>query len=149
MDDRFVPSSSGDQSHAADGFRLILSVQLAVRRLVNQRTLTTLDMPFPQVSALVELARGESVSCNELAERLAYDASHISRLTHDLESRRLIARHRNERDRRALDLLLTSTGLVTAAQASSLLMEAENTILSGFTAEERGGLKRLLQRILR
>lgn len=147
MHDKFVLPGGGEKSHAADGFRLILDVHDTFKRLVNRKTLAALDMPFPQASALVQLARSGGVSCGELAKQLGYDTGHVSRLTHDLESRKLIVRRRNGKDRRVMDLALTPTGLTTAAQASPLLMEAENAILRGFSAEERMFLKGLIRRI--
>ncbi|WP_231716779.1 MarR family winged helix-turn-helix transcriptional regulator [Burkholderia ubonensis] len=126
----------------------MLGVYVSVKRLFNQRTLTALGIPFSHGSALVHLARSETVSCQELAGSLGCGTGRISRLVDDLENRALVVRRRNGDDRRALDLALTPAGLALAERIPSVLAEARDAVLNRLSAQERAFLKRFLYRII-
>ncbi|MGU7779039.1 MarR family winged helix-turn-helix transcriptional regulator [Burkholderia sp. PU8-34] len=148
MSNELLQFGCGDALRDADGMRMMLSVQLSIRHVLNQSMLTTLGIPFSQGSALVHLARGEAVSCQELASLLGCGTSRLSRLACDLERRALVVRRRSGRDGRVLDLSLTPAGLAIAERVPAVLAEAERVVLSRLSAEERVFLKRLLHRIL-
>ncbi|MGU7772931.1 MarR family winged helix-turn-helix transcriptional regulator [Burkholderia sp. MR1-5-21] len=148
MSDELLRSGCGDALRDADGLRMMLSVQLSIRHTLNQRMLATLEIPFSQGSALVHLACGETVSCQELARLLGCGTSRLSRLACDLERRALVVRRRSSRDGRALDLSLTPAGRAIAERVPAVLAEAERVVLSRLSAEERVFLKRFLHRIL-
>ncbi|ABB05608.1 MarR family winged helix-turn-helix transcriptional regulator [Burkholderia lata] len=138
-----------DVPFEADGFRTMQSVQLMIRNVVNQRMLIALGVQFSQGSALVHLARSDTMSCQALANLLGCGTSRLTRLAQDLERRALIVRRRNGQDRRALDLSLTSRGMEIAERVPFVVSEAEQVVLGRLSMEERMILKRFLQRILR
>ncbi|WP_433704921.1 MarR family winged helix-turn-helix transcriptional regulator [Paraburkholderia sacchari] len=137
-----------DVPREADGFRTMLCAQLAVRRVLNQRMQSALGVPFSQASALVQLARCNTMPCHALAKSLGCGTSRLTRLAQDLERRALIVRRRNDQDSRALDLSLTATGWRIAERVPAVVEEAERIVLQGLSMEERRFLKRFLQRIL-
>ncbi|MBN3789779.1 MarR family transcriptional regulator [Burkholderia sp. Ac-20353] len=148
MSDVLLQTGSGSVPREADGFRMMLGVQLSINRVLNQRMLTTLEIPLSQGSALVHLARGGTMSCQELARLLGCGTSRLSRLACELERRALVVRRRSSQDRRTLDLSLTPAGLALAERVPSVLAESERVILSRLSEEERGFLKRFLHRLL-
>ncbi|WP_431823773.1 MarR family winged helix-turn-helix transcriptional regulator [Burkholderia sp. F1] len=148
MSDSLSPPGCDDASRQLDGVRLMLGVHESIRRLVNQRTLTSLGMPFSQGSALAHLARSDTVSCQALAGWLGCGTGRLSRLVDDLESRALVVRRRNGDDRRALDLALTPAGQALAERIPSVLAEARHAVLNRLSAQERAFLKQFLYRII-
>ncbi|AFQ49945.1 MarR family winged helix-turn-helix transcriptional regulator [Burkholderia cepacia] len=137
-----------DVPREADGFRTMLGVQLAVRQVLNQRMQAALGVQYSQGSALVQLARCDTMSCQALAKLLGCGTSRLTRLAQDLERRGLIVRRRNDLDRRALDLSLTARGRQIAERVPAVVEEAERIVLSRLSVEERTFLKRFLQRIV-
>ncbi|WP_423395559.1 MarR family winged helix-turn-helix transcriptional regulator [Burkholderia sp. LMG 21824] len=141
-------STFPDVPREIDSFRTMLGVQLAVRQALNQRMQSVLEIQFSHGSALVHLARHDTMSCQALAKSLGCGTSRLSRLAQDLERRALIVRSRNSQDHRALDLSLTAPGMRIAERVPSVVAEAERVVLMRLSAEERMFLKRFLQRIL-
>lgn len=148
MSDDLFRFGCGDLLREAEAFRTMLSVQLSIKRVMNHHMFKALQIPFTQGSALVHLARDETVSCQTLAKLLGCGTSRVSRLASDLERRALVVRSRNGEDRRALDLSLTPAGAAIAKRVPAVLAEAEQLILGRLSMEERVFLKRFLRRIL-
>ena len=88
---------------------------------VLERTLTArlgpLDLKPAQLDVLMNLYRHPGLSQHDLARRLLVGRSNITMLLPQLESRGLLRREGDEKDRRVLRLTLTEAGV-------SLLMEA-------------------------
>ncbi|KWD74778.1 MarR family winged helix-turn-helix transcriptional regulator [Burkholderia ubonensis] len=148
MSDRLSSPGCEDASRELDGVRLMLGVHESIRRLVNQRMLTSLGIPFSQGSALAHLARGDTVSCQALAGWLGCGTSRLSRLVQDLESRALVVRGRHGGDRRELALSLTPAGLAVAERIPAVLAQAGHAVLDRLSAHERAFLKQFLYRIV-
>ena len=69
-----------------------------------------------EAHALMELARGEVLTQNRLAQRLGLEKSTVSRLAGILERRDWITRSRSPHDARTMELHLTDAGEHVAMQ---------------------------------
>ena len=72
----------------------------------------------------------------------------ISRMLDRLERKGLVARSRSEQDRRMIELTLTERGAEAARALPSLIANALNAQLEGFSADELVTLTGLLQRFI-
>lgn len=90
-------------------------------------------------------ALDEPMSMSALAERLGIDASYVTAIADQLESRGLIERRPHPSDRRIKSLALTEEGKRLREQ---ILGELWTTVpvLAGLTADERRELRRLLDK---
>src|ERR1700710_1516106 len=105
--------------------------------------------PIPEIanyelSDMFILPRRRSVAAADLAREYGIDASAVTRLIHRLEKRGLITRLRSEEDRRVVRLALTEEGRVLAGQIPAIFTKGLDKLLSGFTPEEGGFLKKRL-----
>jgi DNA-binding MarR family transcriptional regulator len=89
---------------------------------------------------LVELLAAGEVTQQQLADRLRLDKSRISRLCAALERKRLLARERDERNRRNLRLQLSASGTATATRLRQTWRERHDRVLAAMTPEERQAL---------
>jgi len=64
---------------------------------------------------------GEPLSASRICERMIHDDPDLTRLLDRLEAAGLVAKERDTRDRRVMNVTITSAGLHTIAQASEAL----------------------------
>ncbi|MCR5893204.1 MarR family transcriptional regulator [Burkholderia sp. HAN2018] len=148
MFEQSLRSPVRDVPREVDGFRTMMAVQISIRNVLNERMLRALGVQFSQGNALAHLARSEATSCQELAKSLGCGTSRLTRLAQDLERRGLIVRRRDGRDRRTLNLSLTSKGREIAERVPPVVEEAERIVLGRLSEEERMFLRRFLRRII-
>lgn len=144
--DNANPPVDAGEDHTHD-LTLIFRVQSFVKRVVNQRMLSSLGISFSQGNALLHLASSPTVSCQELAQQLGCGTSRISRLVHELEKRRLVESRRDSTDRRALRLSLTAEGAALAHRVPDIVRDAEHRVLCVLPSDERRCLLRFLSRL--
>jgi DNA-binding MarR family transcriptional regulator len=89
---------------------------------------------------LIELLAAGEVTQQQLADRLRLDKSRISRLCAALERKRLLARERDESNRRNLHLRLTPSGTATAGRLRQTWRERHERVLAAMTPDERQAL---------
>lgn len=85
------------------------------------------------------LATGE-VTQQQMADHLGLDKSRVSRLASTLEAKHLLARHRDETNRRNLRLQLTEAGTAAASRIRSTWHQRHDQMLAAMTPKERRAL---------
>jgi DNA-binding MarR family transcriptional regulator len=89
---------------------------------------------------LVELLAAGEVTQQGMADRLGIDKSRVSRLCSALERKHLLARQRDENNRRNLRVRITPSGADTATRLRQTLREQHERMLAAMTPDERRGL---------
>jgi DNA-binding MarR family transcriptional regulator len=89
---------------------------------------------------LVELLATDEVTQQQVADRLGVDKSRVSRLCSALERKRLLARQRDQSNRRNLHVRLTASGSAAATRLRQAWRERHERMLAAMTAEERHAL---------
>jgi MarR family transcriptional regulator, transcriptional regulator for hemolysin len=84
----------------------------------------------------------------ELGSALGIDRSTMVSLIDELESAGLARRRRSATDRRAREIAITPKGRRLLQRAREVILQVEDEVLAGLTAEERQELLALLRRAL-
>jgi len=126
-----------------------LTAQVATqgRRLVNA-SLAQEGARRQHFTVLASLSEQGSASQAELGRRLSIDRSDLHALLAELESDGLVARVRDERDRRRNVVTLTRAGRGALARLGKRIDAAQDVLLEPLSTGERRELNRLLQKIL-
>ena len=93
-----------------------------------------------EAHALMELARTERLSQNELAARLVLEKSTVSRLVGGLVARGWVERERDPTDGRAVRLGLTERGARAAAEIGDARRQKFDGVLERIPEEERSAV---------
>jgi len=112
-----------------------------------RRALRPLNLGAQQFIVLKQLEVFGSCSQGELADALGIDYSNLAGVTGELYRRGLIARQRDERDRRRYVVELTSDGRQLLADADRAIASGEQDMLSSLAEGERDQLWDLLRRM--
>jgi DNA-binding MarR family transcriptional regulator len=99
-----------------------------------------LKVSLSELMALGELADLESMSQQDLADRLGLEKSTVSRLAAGLERRAWIVRQRTPSNRRFYQLKLTDEGRAAAERVGKALQAHHQQLLGGLTLAERHAL---------
>lgn len=97
---------------------------------------------------LASLADQGSASQAELGRRLWIDRSDLHALLAELEENGLVARVRDQRDRRRNVVTLTRAGRTTMKRLEKRIDAAQAALLEPLSSEERRELVRLLERVV-
>jgi DNA-binding MarR family transcriptional regulator len=97
-----------------------------------------------EAHALMELARSQPATQNELAARLGLEKSTLSRLAGQLEAQGWVARARDPGDGRALRVRLTADGERAARRIGEARREKFVAVLAQIPHEERDAVLRAL-----
>ena len=100
------------------------------------RKLRALDLKLPHLDIMVNLARSEGISQQELARKLMVGRSNMTMLLPQLEKRNLVERRPDPSDRRAFRLFLTPDGMALADRAIEIQASIIDDIMSLSTPEE-------------
>jgi MarR family transcriptional regulator, lower aerobic nicotinate degradation pathway regulator len=117
------------------------------RRLVNA-SLAQDGARRQHFTVLASLSEQGPASQAELGRRLSIDRSDLHALLAELESDGLVARVRDERDRRRNVVTLTRAGRGALARLGKRIDAAQDALLEPLSAGERQELSRLLQKLL-
>lgn len=117
------------------------------RRLVNA-SLAQDGARRQHFTVLASLSEQGPASQAELGRRLSIDRSDLHALLAELESDGLVARVRDERDRRRNVVTLTKAGRGTLARLGKRIDAAQDALLEPLSTGERRELSRLLQKLL-
>ena len=124
---------------------LIKHAQLALLRTIDCK-MSALDLTAMQWGPMMLIAYGKGKTAAEISRCAGVDPSTMTRMLDRLEAKGLLARKRNETDRRVIDIELTEDGRKIVAEIPFLLAESLNHHLRGFSAQELKTLKSLLRR---
>ena len=126
-----------------------LTAEVARRgRLLVNASLAQAGRRRQHFTVLTSLAEQGAASQAELGRRLSIDRSDLHALLAELEADGLVARVRDERDRRRNVVTLTQAGQRALARLDKLIDAAQDALLEPLSAAERTQLSRLLQKIL-
>lgn len=130
---------------------VFLSIQRTAEMLwwrVNE-TLKEAELTPTQYNALRILrGAGESgASCSEISERLVTKDSDITRLLERLETRGLISREREAKDRRIIITRITGKGLRILASLDAPIAQCHRRQLGRLKAEQLASLSELLEAV--
>src|ERR671929_2222952 len=124
---------------------MVKQVELVVRarldELVKPSGITAL-----QYTALTVLQRHDGLSAAQLARDSFVTAQSIADLVRSLESRGLIRRERNPRNRRELLILLTDAGRELLAQHATPVRELEERMVRDLTSHQADQLRQALSK---
>jgi len=101
-----------------------------------------------QFTVLTSLSEQGPASQAELGRRLSIDGSDMHSLLAEFERDGLVARVRDERDRRRNVVTLTTAGQTALARLDERIDAAQDALLEPLTAAERKQLRRLLEKLL-
>jgi DNA-binding MarR family transcriptional regulator len=116
-------------------------------RLVND-ALGEAGMRRHHFAVLTALAEQGATSQAELGRRLWLDRSDLHAVLNDLESRALVARIRDESDRRRNLVQITPAGEAALRDLDARVSAAQDALLAPLAAAEREELLALLRRVL-
>lgn len=102
----------------------------------------------PHFAVLVALDEDGPASQAELGRRLSIDRSDMVAVLDDLEREGLVARARDERDRRRNVVRLTKAGARALGRLGEQVENAQKELLAPLSARERRELERLLTRVI-
>lgn len=110
--------------------------------------LKTVGLTPALFSVLNVLGTREGAIQQELSAEMGIDPSTMVSLIDELETKRLAARRRHPKDRRAWEIAITPDGRQTLERARQLALQVQDGVLSGLSATERRRLMVLLHRAL-
>jgi NodT family efflux transporter outer membrane factor (OMF) lipoprotein len=123
-------------------------------RRANRLVQTTLearfeaaDISFTQWVTLDLIGRAGSIATADLAAAMNVTSSALIRLTGGLEARRLLTRHREGNDQRAVRLTLTPAGQAKLDETRPVAVERWRTSLDGVSASDAAHLVALLHKL--
>lgn len=103
---------------------------------------------LPHFAVLAALRDGGPLPQHELADRLGLGRSHLVGYLDTVQGAGLVARQRDEQDRRRQTVTLTTDGASLVESLAALALEEEARALGALTADERRTLNRLLRRVV-
>ncbi len=120
----------------------VLMSQIGERRFASE------PISFTQWLVMANLGRFDHLSATALSEETGYDMGALTRIVDGLESLGLVRRERSERDRRAVEIALTSEGRRRVQSAKRLVVELQNELVRPYSKQEIETLIGLMQRML-
>lgn len=109
--------------------------------------LADLGLKVRSYAVLAVVAENARPSQRDLSEFLRLDPSQVVALVDDLQSRGLVAREQDPRDRRARVIVVTDAGRALFARARRAAAQAEQRRYAGLADDERTQLSDMLHRI--
>lgn len=126
---------------------LLSASALVGDRLVNE-ALATEGVRKYHFRVLVALSDDGPLSQADLGRRLSIDRSDMAAVVAELEQRGLVARARDDRDRRRNVVTVTAVGEDALARMDAAIAAAQDELLAPLAAPERQQLTELLTRLL-
>jgi DNA-binding MarR family transcriptional regulator len=126
---------------------LITQTAMQAHRLVAEG-LAAADARGYHYRLLATLDEFGPASQAALGRRSGIDRSDIVATVNELEERGLVARTRDQADRRRNTITITPAGVQQLQRLDGVLAEIQNLLLATLSADERDQLTRLLARIL-
>ncbi|HYW32334.1 MAG TPA: MarR family transcriptional regulator [Gemmatimonas sp.] len=146
-------ASSGSRPDASTPALAVRALRATAAHLERTlaRALEPHGLTTAQFAALQVLndAKEQSLGCTEVGKRLAGPAPDVTRLLDRLEAGGLVARDRNQEDRRLVHTRITPDGERLLHQAAPSYQEAESRALGELDPEEQEHLVQLLSGIQR
>jgi DNA-binding MarR family transcriptional regulator len=107
------------------------------------------DITPPQFEVLVILWKDDGLVLSELGRRLSRDGPTITGIIDRMEKKELLARKRNTRDRRVIQVYLTEKARIIKDSLMQMQKEAGMNITGGFSDQDIQTLEELLHKVLK
>ena len=120
----------------------VLMARVAARRFGSE------PISFMRWTVLATLGRYEHLSATMLSDEIGYDIGALTRIVDSLETEGLVRRERSKRDRRAVEIALTSQGRGQLQGGKRVLVNLLTELATPYTRREWETLIRLMQRLL-
>ncbi|HWK64361.1 MAG TPA: MarR family transcriptional regulator [Rhizobiaceae bacterium] len=104
-------------------------------------------LTLARARTLLKIARCEAANQKELAEELEIETATLVRLIDGLEAQGLIERREVEGDRRAKQVVLTSSGEMLAELVDRMAAQIGKEVLKGIDEQELAGALRISRRM--
>ena len=135
----------GGQTASKGLVTLLMQLSKALNRRSSEEAL---GMRLKWYMALGYVRDHERMSQQDLEAGLYMDANQVVLLLNELEAAQLLVRRRDPQDRRRHIVELTAAGKRALERADKAREDLEGELLVGLTVEERGKLRRLVERAL-
>ena len=112
------------------------------------RELAQFDISAPQLIVLASVANKEADSAAGICKTISYDPGAMTRMIDRLEQKGLVRRIPNPKDRRAMNLEITTAGKGLYPQLLAAKDTVQKQFLRGFSKDEVRTLETLLNRML-
>lgn len=132
-----------------DWLRRLLRGLVRVSGMLETHNHAGTRLSMSEVFALGELSESDTLSQQDLADRLGLEKSTVSRLASNLERRGWLSRERDAANRRFYRLGLTSQGREVARQIGGHFQAYHAALLRELTPNERTGLEVGLSGLIR
>jgi DNA-binding MarR family transcriptional regulator len=138
-----------DGAFPDDWLRRLLRGLVRAGRLLEPHDHAGLGMSLSEVFAIGELADADTLSQQDLADRLGLEKSTVSRLAGGLERRGWLSRERDPANRRYYRLRLTAEGQAVAKRVGDHYRSHHAAMFEALTPAEREGLELGLTGLIR
>lgn len=132
-----------------DWLRRLLRGLVRAGALLEAHNHAGFRLSLSEVFALAELSDSDTLSQQDLAERLGLEKSTVSRLAGNLERRGWLSRERDPANRRFYRLRLTAPGRDVATRIGGHFHTYHAALLQELTPTERAGLETGLAGLIR
>jgi DNA-binding MarR family transcriptional regulator len=140
-------SRTQSDGRAADGVAFLLAQLGAHAAAQFAERLLPSGLRPPEAGVLSRLSRSPGESQRALADALGMHAPRLVALVDDLETRGLVERERDPRDRRNYSISLTDAGRQAVRDLSAVARRHEQALTAALDDAERDQLAALLRRI--
>lgn len=109
--------------------------------------LSEIGVTYGQVFIIIYIGKNEACSPKDISKALNLDAGHLNRTLSKLIENDFILQKKNENDKRANIVTLTSKGQEIFKRSYSLFDEWDDIVLSSFTNDEKEQLMTLIKKV--
>ena len=127
-------------------FAVVSGIYIKSKRIAEEQ-LKPLDVTWPQLGALLNLAQEDNITQAKLAERLEADPNTTMVLCNSLERKGWVTRNKDPSDKRVNRISLTKEGKMVFQQAYPLVLEDYSIFTKSITMEEIGQILPILSRL--
>jgi DNA-binding MarR family transcriptional regulator len=146
----FLPGDAGSHPESRYDLLILRTLRRITRHLDlhSKRLRSTHEITGPQLVCLMMIVLEGPTSIKRLAENVSLSASTVVGVLDRLESKGLIMRLRDLRDRRVVNVSATPTGIALVGKGPSPLHEGFASALKGLPEIEQATIALSLQRIV-
>lgn len=109
--------------------------------------LSEMGLTYGQLFIIIFIGKNEACSPKDISKALNLDAGHLNRTLSKLIENDFILQKKNENDKRANIVTLTSKGQEVFKRSYSLFDEWDDLVLYSFTENEKEELMRLIKKV--
>jgi MarR family transcriptional regulator, 2-MHQ and catechol-resistance regulon repressor len=138
---------AGKQRQDSNGVIEAISATYRILRRESEELLSKEDMTRPQFQALMSLAQRGPILMKEISEKMFVTRANVTGIIDRLESKGLVRRTANHRDRRATMIELTPKGVALQERVSSKYTTFMQDSLKVLTEDEQKSLRDALVKL--